>query len=182
MVHVYADCPSYKKTLISLRQTHVEDANELLLCYSDLKAVPLFNSDNCHGDDFHYDTVERMKRAIDFWDYSYKHQYFVRWTIIVNATEEKIGTIEMFHRNSEDEFNHFGVLRMDLRSDYEVQPVIDEILDVVDESFYECFDVHAILSKAIPLASERTSSLLRKGYRPLNKKLMVYDDYYVKYK
>jgi ribosomal-protein-alanine N-acetyltransferase len=57
-----------------------------------------------------------------------------------------------------------------------------EILDIADENFYEIFDVNAILTKAIPIASERIGSLLKKGYQPLNKKLMVYDDYFVKYR
>lgn len=182
MVDVYEECPSYKKTRVSFKQTHEEDAEDLLLCYSDLKAVPLFNSDNCNGDNFYYDTIEKMKKTISFWNYSYIHRYFVRWTLTSNETEEKIGTIEMFHRQADDVFNHFGVLRIDLRSDYEAQPVINEILDIVEENFFELFHVDAILTKSIPLASERISSLLQKGYRPLNQKFVVYDDYYVKYK
>ncbi|MGZ9584274.1 hypothetical protein [Paenibacillus marinisediminis] len=182
MINVYEECPSYKKMQISIRQTNEGDAEELLGCYSDEKAVPLFNSDNCNGDDFHYKTVERMKKVIDFWDYSYKHKYFVRWTIILNETHEKIGTIEMFHRSAEDEFNHYGVLRIDLKSKHEVPSIINEVLDIADENFYEVFDVNAILTKAIPIASERIGSLLQKGYQPLNKKLMVYGDYFVKYK
>ena len=30
-----------------------------------------------------------------------------------------IGTIELFHRTAEDFFNHTGVIRLDLRSDFE---------------------------------------------------------------
>jgi [ribosomal protein S5]-alanine N-acetyltransferase len=182
MIPIYEKCPSYINELISLRQTNEGDAIELMDCYSDDKAVPLFNSDNCNGDNFHYKTVERMKQAIEFWNFSYKRKYFVRWTIIFNETNEKIGTIEMFHRNADDEFNHYGVLRIDLKSKYEARSVINEILDIAEERFFELFDVHAILTKAIPLASERIEALLQKGYQPLNKKLLVYDDYFVKYK
>jgi len=46
-------------------------------------------------------------------------KYFVRWTVILNDTNEKIGTIEMFHRIAEDGFNHYGLLRIDLQSIYE---------------------------------------------------------------
>lgn len=182
MINIYDACPTLKKRLITLRQTNIGDVEELLECYSDEKAVPLFNSDNCNGDNFHYKTIEKMKQTIDFWDFSYKQKYFVRWTIILNDTDEKIGTIEMFHRNAEDEFNHYGVLRIDLKSEHEVQPIINEILDIADEYFYDLFDVHAILTKAIPMASERIGSLLQKGYQPLHKKFVVYEDYFVKYK
>jgi hypothetical protein len=171
----------YKKKLITLKQTNMEDAQELLKCYSDEKAVTFFNSDNCHGDDFHYTTIERMKQAIDFWNFSYKNKYFVRWTVILNNTNEKIGAIEMFHRVADDEFNHYGILRVDLQSDFETQPVIDDILQIVNENFYKAFDVKAILTKAIPDAIERITSLVQKGYQPINRKLMIYDDYFVRW-
>lgn len=180
MINVYEECPLYKRELISLRQTKEEDAEELLACYSDPRAVPLFNSDNCNGTDFHFTTIEQMKQIIKTWNYSYERKYYVRWTILLNETSLIIGTIEMFHRSYEDEFNHYGVLRIDLKSEYEVQPILNEILDIADAHFYELFDVHAILTKAVPAASERIKSLLKKGYQPLNKKLMIYDDYFVK--
>lgn len=176
--NVYEECPVYHKALITLRQTVMGDAGELLKCYSDEKAVPLFNSDNCHGDDFHYTTLEKMKQAIDFWDFSYRNKYFVRWSVIFNDSGEVAGTIEMFHRLAEDEFNHYGVLRIDLRSDCELQPITNEILSVANEYFYDAFDVKAILTKAIPAAVERVAALKHMGYEPLNKKLMIYDDYY----
>lgn len=182
MLDIYEKCPSYKKRIIYLKQTKAEDAIELLECYSDVKAVPFFNSDNCNGDGFYYQTVERMKQAIAFWEYSYQHKYFVRWTVSLIETNEKIGTIEMFHRNADDEYNHYGVLRFDLKSKFEAQPIINEILDIADEHFYQAFNVNAILTKAIPIAYERISSLIHKGYQPLNKKLVVYDDYFVRYR
>jgi RimJ/RimL family protein N-acetyltransferase len=177
---IYEVCPTYEKKLITLRQTRLEDTEELLECYSDEKSVPLFNSDNCHGDDFYYTTIERMKQAIDFWDFSYKNKYFVRWTVLIKGINRKIGTVEMFHRIADDEFNHYGVMRIDLRSDYETQPIINEILEIANDNFYEAFGVKAILTKAIPDASQRIASLVRSSYRPLMKKLNMYDDYFVK--
>ncbi len=179
MIDVYKECPILKNDFITLKQTTMEDAEELLKCYSDKEAVKFFNSDNCHGDDFYYTTVERMKQSIDFWDFSYKNRYFVRWTVILNDTNEKIGTIEMFNRGSEDEFNCYGVLRIDLQSKYEKQKYIDDILEIANENFFKLFNVNHILTKAIPYALERTLSLEKKAYVPLNKKMMEYDDYFV---
>lgn len=121
-----------------------------------------------------------MKQAIDFWDYSYGNKYFVRWTVILNETNEKIGTIEMFHRIADDEFNHYGVLRIDLQSICEKLEYINDILEITNENFYNAFDVEFILTKAVPDATERIASLKKKGYLPLNKKLMIYDDYFVR--
>lgn len=182
MKDIYEECPVYKNTLITLRQTNMEDAEDLLKCYSDEKAVPFFNSDNCHGDDFHYTTMERMKKAIEFWDFSYRNRYFVRWTIILNDTGERIGTVEMFHRDENDEFNHYGVLRIDLQSSYETQRIINQILEIANNNFYDSFDVKAIITKAIPEASERIASLKGNGYQPINRKFMIYDDYFVNMK
>ena len=182
MKDIYEECPVYRKSLVTLSQTRMEDAEDLLKCYSDKKAVPFFNSDNCHGDDFHYKTLERMKKAIEFWDFSYQNKYFVRWTVIENNIKEKIGTIEMFHRIAEDEFNHYGILRMDLRSDYETQPILTEILEIVDQNFFQVFDVEAILTKAVPENTERIAALTKIGYQASDRKIMIYDNYFVKHK
>lgn len=61
---IYKECPIYENQRISLVQTTMEDAEELLKCYPDEKAVELFNSDNCNGDKFHYTTLEKMKQAM----------------------------------------------------------------------------------------------------------------------
>lgn len=175
--NVYEQCPIYEKELITLRLIKNGDAEELLKCYSDEKAVPLFNSDNCR-DDFHYATMERMEMAVDFWEFSYANKYFVRWTVILNSTNEKIGTIEMFHASDEWESNHYGILRIDLQSKYEIQSIIEDILAVSNEFFYELFGVEVVLTKAIPEASERISALKSSGFKPINKKLKIYDDYY----
>ncbi|SET27267.1 GNAT family N-acetyltransferase [Paenibacillus sp. NFR01] len=182
MINVFEECPSYKKTLINIRLIQLGDVQGLLQCYSDEQAVPLFNSDNCHGDDFHYETAERMKQAIDDWLYAYQHKYYVRWTVILNETQEILGTIEMVRRHAEDAFKHYGILRIDLKSTCEDPNVIDEILEIADEHLYELFDVNDILTKAIPQAAARIEALLGKGYRPLNQKMVIFDDYFVKSK
>jgi len=179
MFDVYEECPQYSGGLVSLRGTVAEDAEELLKCYSDLGAVPFFNSDNCHGDDFHYETVERMLQAIEFWDFSYRNKYFVRWTVILNSTGEKVGTVEMFHRLAEDEFNHYGVLRIDLQSRCETREIIGDILNIARNDFYTAFNVKAMLTKAIPEASQRISALTENGFIPLGRKLMTYDHYFL---
>ncbi|MEG1254291.1 GNAT family N-acetyltransferase [Clostridium sp.] len=178
-IDIYKKCPVYTEDILTLKLTASEDASELLKCYSDEKSVPLFNSDNCNGDDFHYTTIDRMKKAIDFWQFSYKNRYFIRFTVVLNKTGEKIGTVEMFKREANDEFNHFGVLRIDLQSKYEEQKYIDEILEIANKNFYKDFDVEFILTKAIQAASERIISLGKKGYKPIDEKFVIYDDYFI---
>ncbi len=61
MSNPYEKCPSFENEQYLLRLVEASDAPDLLSVYSDEKAVPLFNSDNCHGDDFHYTTLQRMQ-------------------------------------------------------------------------------------------------------------------------
>ena len=81
MEEVYLNCPSFEDDKYLLRLVTKEDSEDLLEVYSDKNALPFFNSDNCHGDNFYYQTIERMNEAIDFWLDSYENKWFVRWTI-----------------------------------------------------------------------------------------------------
>ena len=177
---IYTVCPVYQSPGLTLRLTVAEDGPDLLKCYSDEKAVPLFNSDNCNGDDFHYKTLGRLKQTMALWEYSYINRSFVRWTIVRNDTGELVGTIEMFGRTSDTELGRYGILRIDLRSDFETQPVISDILDIAVEHFYSAFDVDMILTKSIPTAGARIQVLLNRGFKPLE--LTGFSDYYSRWR
>lgn len=178
MTDVYSSIPVLSSGCVTLRAVEAGDLDGLLRCYSDENAVPLFNSDNCHGDDFHYTTPERMRQAMDFWDFSYGEKYFVRWTVLADG--EVAGTIEMFRREAEDADNGSGVLRIDLASAFERGDVLDCILEIAREHFYTLFGTEVILTKAIPAAAERIRSLERAGYSPLGRNLMGYGYYYTR--
>ncbi|MDQ7094033.1 GNAT family protein [Desulfosporosinus sp. PR] len=171
--NVYEVCPVYQTEVVTLKQTTLEDASELLQCYSDEKAVLFFNADNCL-DDFHYTTLEQMKKEIKFWCDSYQRREFVRWTVILNDTSEKVGTIEMFNRGTVAGIDSCGVLRIDLRSDCENKRIIQDLLEIANRRFYEDFAVKSILTKAIPEARERVCTLRQMGYTPLSFKKAHY--------
>ena len=170
---VYSECAILKNDVIKLKRTTMDDAEELLKCYSDKNAIPLFNSDNCNGDTFYYQTIERMKQGIELWEFYYKSKKFVRWTITLNYTNEKIGTIEMFNRDGKN-----GVLRIDLQSQYEVHKVIEAILVIANEYFYDLFSVEGIFTKAIPCANKRITVLEELDYKLADKNIFKFDNYY----
>lgn len=177
---VYVECPDVEGPTMILSRTKMEDAQELLPCYCDEKAVPFFNSDNCGGDDFHYTTLQRMEEAIEFWEKCYREWHaFVRYTIRQKETGEVIGTIEMLHRISEDIYNHYGVLRIDVASQYEKKDIIEELLYLVNATFYDVFQVDKIITKAIPEDVERIKALKACGFQEAKYKLLdKYGDYY----
>ena len=182
---VYETCPVLHSEHLTLRLVERGDAPALLKVYSDEKAVPLFNSDNCHGDDFHYTTLERMLQAVDFWLDSYRHRYFVRWTVLEG--DEPIGTVELFHREAADAFNHHGILRLDLRSDREHAEVIGELLALLSLHAYDLFGCCILATKGPAFAAERCQALRTQGYMP-SASLLVggdgteYGDYWVRAK
>lgn len=184
MESVYSQCPEMESEKFLLRLVSQNDCGDLLRVYSDEKAVPLFNSDNCHGDNFFYTTHERVRQAIDFWLFSYEQGYFVRWSVIDKASCTVIGTIELFNRQADDFFSDCGILRLDLRSDYEQEDAITEILRLILSRAFDLFNCRMIATKAIDQARERRLVLAQLGFALRDEKLIghdgaVYGDYYV---
>ncbi len=179
----YEKCPEYENNNYLLRMVSKRDKEDLLKVYSDEKAVPFFNSDNCGGDDFHYTTESRMEQAIEYWCWEYSRQGFVRWTIVSKTTNEAIGTIELFNRKADDYFNNCGLLRLDLRSDCEKEEAIFEILSLIVPSVFDLFECQMIATKVPPFASERKSAAARLGFVLSEEQLVGHDknytDYYV---
>jgi RimJ/RimL family protein N-acetyltransferase len=174
---VYGSCPDYAGSRISLRLIRETDYGDLLSCYSDEKAIPLFNSDNC-DDDFRYRTPERMRQAVDFWVDAYRKRYFIRWTVIDNETGKGVGTIEMLRRRAGDDCNNYGILRIDLRSDFERETILQDILAIAKSAFFDAFDVEYIVTKAIPSAHTRINALKVSGFTPLGRPMNIYSDYW----
>lgn len=185
MINPYEKCPVYENKNYLLRMVNDSDASDLLLVYSDKKAVPFFNSDNCNGDDFHYTSLKRMQEQIEFWHQEYKKKYYVRWVIFDKNVSCAIGTIELFNRKAHDYFNNCGLLRIDLRSDYEKQAYIFEILSLIIPSAFELFECQMIATKVPPFASERKLAVSQLGFSASDEKLIgghdkkIYTDYYI---
>ncbi len=184
MSDVYTTCPTVESPRYCIRPLAMDDCTDLLKVYSDPAAVPFFNSDNCHGDDFHYTTPERMRQAIDFWFMEYCRRGFVRWSIADKRSDEVIGTIELFRREAADFFTDCGLLRLDLRSDYETEAAISDILSLIVPAAFEWFSCSMIATKAIPAAVERRRALTAMEFVPSPEKVIGHDgteygDYFV---
>ncbi len=185
-VNIYESCPVLQNDRFVLRLVRDGDLNDLLMIYSDEKSVPLFNSDNCHGDDFHYTTPERMRAALDFWKQAYENGWFVRFAVEDKDAGAVIGTIEEFRRDENDFFTDCGLLRLDLRSDYEKSAEIESILSLIVTPSFRLFGCTIVATKAVPAAAERIKALENSGFVKSQEALIGHDgtkyyDYYVKY-
>lgn len=183
-IDVYDQIPVMESDRFLLREIIEDtDAEDLLKVYSDKAAVPLFNSDNCVNE-FYYVSIKEMKDTIAFWKEEYQKRYYVRWAIVDKKYNCAIGTIELFNRKANDYFNNCGLLRLDLRSDYEKQDNIEDILTIIISKTKELFACERIATKAIPIAKERIKALEHIGFC-LSEEFVIghdgtrYDSYYV---
>ncbi|MBE5963166.1 MAG: GNAT family N-acetyltransferase [Lachnospiraceae bacterium] len=185
MADVYEKCSVIENECWELRLVTEEDAKDLVKVYRDKNALPFFNSDNCHGDNFYYRTEEQMHDVIKGWLWEYARKGFVRFAIIEKRSGEAIGTVELFNRVSEDSFNGYGILRLDVRSDYEREDVLSPILSLITEPAYTLFSCTMIATKAAIYAVERVEALKKAGFEKTDQCLVGHDgttyrDYWVR--
>lgn len=144
----------YETEHFRLRQVREEDAPALLKCYSDPAAVALMNDDNCVGG-FLFHIVEEMRKAIYYWNHDVFE--YARPAVIDKGTGEPIGTLEVFGGET-------GVLRVDLRTDYETPEVLEELYTLAMEKFPVDFPMGAMVTKAPPQAAARRAVLEKLGF------------------
>ena len=184
-MNVYENCPCFENDEYLLRLSTPEDAKDLAAVYGDRNALPFFNSDNCHGDNFYYPDEERMAKAIEFWQSSYASKWFVRWTICNKKIRKAIGTIELFHRKADDQFNDVGVLRLDLKSEFETADTITAIMRMILPDAFDLFDCDEIITKVPIYAIERIRAAQEIGFAKTDRLLIgtmdgyAYKDYWV---
>lgn len=184
-MNVYESCPVLESGSFLLRLAEKDDLKDLLRVYSDRNALPFFNSDNCDGDNFYYATEERMAQALEFWKLSYENGWFVRLSIIDKAASIAVGTVELCLRVSEDAFHNMGILRVDLRSDYEREDVLYEIISLVAPHMADMLGCCGVLTKAPLYAVERIKALQKAGFTKsehllIGKTGYAYDGYWTR--
>ena len=180
---VYDMCPVLKSDNFTLRLVERQDAPGLLRVYSDEETVKLCNADNCHYGTFRLNSLEDTLKCIDAWRQEYGLGWFVRWTIL--AGEEAIGTVELFHREAADAFNHHGLLRLDLHPSLENEADLGELLTLLHGQVYELFDCAILATKAADAATVRRQALAKAGYILSANRLIGHDgteygDYWVR--
>ena len=178
MTNVYEQCPEFENESFLLRFPSLADAEDLVKVYGDKNALPFFNSDNCHGDNFFYPDKERMTKALAFWFSSYTAKWFVRWTIVDKRIQKAIGTIELFHRIADDGFNHTGVFRLDVKSEYETRDQLYSMINLIVPSAFDLFECKEIITKVPIYAVERTEAVKRAGFEKSDQFLIGTTDGY----
>ena len=182
-MNIYETCPTLESEKFLLRLVENGDCDDLLRVYSDKNALPFFNSDNCDGDNFYYATKERMTEALSFWNLSYENGWFARLSIVDKSVSIVIGTVELCLRVSEDAFNNMGILRVDVRSDYEKEDVLYDIVALISPHLSEMLGCKGVITKAPIYAVERMKAIQKAGFTKSDHLLMgkngyAYDGYW----
>lgn len=183
-MNIYEKYPVLESEKFIVRLFQNEDCDDLLKVYSDKNALPFFNSDNCDGDNFYYATKERMKEAVDFWSMSYEKGWFARLSIVDKAAANVIGTVELCRRVSEDEFHNMGILRVDVKSDYEQQDMLYDIFSLITPNVEELLGCKGVITKAPIYAIERIKAIQKAGFAKsdhllIGKNGYAYDGYWI---
>lgn len=158
----YVECPVFETENFILRLVTEDDAADLLTCYSDTSARPIFNSDTCTSN-FFYDTSDEMSDCIKMWLNSYVRKEFVRFSIIDKCFSHAVGSIEMFGMVGKYKTTR-GILRLDIMSKYEEAAYLDELFTLCLNDFFDLFAVNQIVTKAIPQAVKRVNILKKLGF------------------
>ena len=182
-MNIYKTYPVLESARFIVRLFEHQDCDDLLKVYSDKNALPFFNSDNCDGDNFYYATKERMDEVLGFWKMSYENGWFVRLSVIDKEVSAVVGTIELCLRVSEDEFNNMGILRVDVRSDYEKEDVLFELFSLLTPQLPQMLGCSGTLTKAPIYAVERIKAIQRVGFTKsehllIGKNGYAYDGYW----
>lgn len=189
---IYEDWRSYENQEFLLRPVRLIDAEELLEVYSDKEAQKRFNIDNFSHPCF-FDTMEQMQNELEYYQKAYQEREFVRWSIVDKETGGIIGTVENFHREAIDQstgeprdaFHDVALLRLDIRSDYEKEPVFLSLIHLILESAYDDFECNCIATKAPQIAEERRRALVEAGFKASDAILVGhggqnYGDYFIR--
>lgn len=156
-VNPYECCPRYETKHFLLRQVQLEDAYELLNCYSDPAAVANMNADFCTSD-FYFTTMEQMEDSIRMWQREYAEGNYVRLTVLDRQEDRAAGTIEIFGGEA-------GVLRIDLATKYEQPEYIEELLRLAMDVLTRDFPMDRLCLKA-EHAPVRRRAAAQMGFQP----------------
>ena len=183
MMNPFEKCPVYETGRFLMRKLEEKDTEELFACYSDPEAARFFNGDCC-GDDFYYTDIEKFRNCVEYWLSRYEAGDFVRWSIQDKERQLLIGTVEVCPSlKYAVDGKTMGILRIDLKSDYERQDVLEELLDVLLKHVYEDFQVASVLMKIQKGADERQKLIRKYCFVPAKDECNIsFLDYYVSYK
>ena len=177
----FIKCPTYETRNFLLRKLEKDDFEELFPCYSDPVAAKFFNGDNC-GISFFYDDKDKFKECVAYWLKAQEVHDFIRFTIINKANKKAVGTVEICPSSKYSyQERKVGILRLDIKSEFETKPVMDELFGILVSNLYKDFNVDYLITKAIPEALARLDVLKEENFMALSSgEVVPFENYYIR--
>lgn len=125
-----------------------------------------------------------MTEALGFWKMAYENGWFVRLSIVDKGISRVIGTVELCFRVSEDAFNNMGIIRVDVRRDYEKEDVLYSIFSLCVPEAKTMLGCKGIITKVPIYAIERMKAIQTIGFTKsehllIGKTGYAYDGYWI---
>jgi len=182
----FVKCPTYETDNFLVTQIKMEDAEDLFEVYSDITTRQHMNNDNCGGE-WPCHSLEIVQQGIESWLQEYDDQYYIRWTITQKDNMKSIGTIELAPAPGITRFFDgtctTGILRVDIKSEYEKEEIFSEIYEMTNTEMIEVFGIEKIITKGSPKEFERIKGLDNSRYKRLpDNELIPFPNYYISYK
>lgn len=168
-----------------IRIVREKDLIDLFNIYSNKENIIYLNKDDCNGDDFYYESIDKLEKKYLFWKEAYKNKWFVRYSIIDKVNKKVIGMLELMPIKSYDSFNESILFRLDLLLKYEKEEFISEIITLCKKNILKNCKYRKIIIKCDPKMNERYNSLISLKFKQ-SKRLYIgaednkqYKNYYV---
>lgn len=179
-------CPEYETDHFVIKKVMLEDAPALLDVYSDSQTRLHMNNDNCGGE-WQCDSIDVIEEGIRSWDQAFDQRNYIRWSIHLKESNKTIGTIELAPVPGELRFFDgacsTGILRIDLKSDYETEAIFTEIYKMTNNDMIEVFGIEKIVTKGLDDDHNRLTGLSNSKYHRLaDYEILPFSNYYISYK
>jgi len=180
----FDECPIYETENLMFTKVKIEDSEELFKCYSDPITKGHMNNDNCGGE-WLCNSIDVVKQGIRGWESEFDDRFYIRWSVNHKSKKKIIGTIEISPVPNTtrflDEVCKTGILRIDVISHLEIEPIFSEILKMTTDNFYSDFGIENIIIKATQDDKQRTLALDNNNFERLEDyKIIRYPNYYIK--
>lgn len=173
-------CPRLKNNRIRIRQLRLDDADKLLSCYQQQGKAPTYFNLDFSNETIPCQNKEQVKNLLKFYLSQSKSKKSVYWTVIDLFNNNSIGVISITPLEKNEDYKNVGLLRMDIKSEYETKEIISAILNMT-EQLYELFDLNTIISKAWLTSRHRINAMLENGFKEsFDRYLIKKDGYFFK--
>jgi RimJ/RimL family protein N-acetyltransferase len=175
--------------------------DELYSCYTNHYLQKYIDDHNCETI-FQFQNQDEMARCIEEWKQAWEENRYFRWVVETKNDHQIIGTIEIASLPNTTDYIHCvfnkkpgtfvhnpthlfeqgvqdGVLRIDVISEYALEQIFDDILNVT-QKFFADYGLQQIIVQCLANDEERKKALEKHGFENLKNEGEILYPYRIK--